>query len=781
MVSRIELEDYVMTSDPITNCACIESIPEPITERAIALRTSLSVEQWECRVRKAIDTVRILHKVRLKHRETRLGIHRCLSEVAPQVHRSTYLNWRRLHEGRPGPDWERLLDRRDPPRPTPIPEQIRSIATLLRRVQPEMSCDIARSHLVNQFGGSASLCDSSLYKLWRRAGLTNLGDPSRFERVERYAGGAALALLGAAATDTGIPVAMAKAALEAGAATAKAQAEVNEIQVEGRDAEGRFKKEYNQNVRQGVSPGKADSRWTSDERKRGLRNLKTLQVLKLTPETLSRRFLAIGMVSLITERRGFDGMEGLRANWIAAAGQVAYRPATLDKTLAQFGLLNVGGALWSEHGKQWAKKVKHWTQGGPRWLQIVRYVDISTDPYWTKRFALSGKVSRVNQLMPCLSRVAVTGGPGIPLLMETYSGAKSLKTVLLPALAATEELCESGPRLTVMDSEGFSIEILTAMMDIPDRHFVTVLKGMGAKNVKFEESSEWEPYRKRDRIRSGYVVVNGKGAPEGGLRLRAVEMERMGSSNPQTTTFVTNAKLDLLSALDVANVYLSRWPNQEGVFREGRNGAGLNHSHGYGGDYVTHVTLETKLKATEDSLVRAQQRVESARLKAEEVRALTITATAAQLPAAKQALQQMEREVRAQEKKVTVVDQKRARLATMPNKIFRRDTARENIATSLNLMVMLLIEWVLREYFGGLKMEMRTFLEFFLYPPTEVRTRATRVLHRLDSSGLPLARAEQLRGACAAVTKRKLQRDGRLLVFETVDPRLDQIPKQSTS
>jgi len=146
----------------------------------------------------------------------------------------------------------------------------------------------------------------------------------------------------------------------------------------------------------------------------------------------------MGLMPLVTERRGFAGLEGPAGKWMEVAGIYAYMPRTLDKELSELGQLGVDEAMWRAHARQWQEHAQRWAAGGPLWLRLAVYVDASLDPYWTRHFALSGKVSRVGRLMPALDRVAVTSGPGVPLVMETHAGTVSLKKRLVPLLHQVE-------------------------------------------------------------------------------------------------------------------------------------------------------------------------------------------------------------------------------------------------------------------------------------------------------------------------------------------------------
>lgn len=743
--------------------------PNLVSERAVALRRRLSAARWEEVAREALHRLDVLEGVRRYRRKTGSSLRASVRAFAPDLDWSTYLGWRRRLETRPGPAWERLIDGRVPPPRPPVGEDVAQAAIWLRRAASTLTCSAARALLMKEFEERGRVSDSSLRRIWGRAGLSVLarGDASRFERVERIAGGGGLAFIGAAALEFAGMVALAVSAQAHGRDVAAVQTDVQEERSfnEHRDRKGRFTAAYNEAWREGIPQGVADERWGTDLAKSAHVDLSQLQVLALRPETLSNRMLAIGMIPLVTDRRGFDGLDGPRARWLIAAGIHDYRPATLDKTLTELAQLQTSDALWHEYGRQWSAKAREWSAGGPKWYQVVTYVDITSDPYWTRRYALSGKVSRVGRVMPCLSRVAVMGGCGFPLFMDTRAGTTSLKATLIAALAITNNLdgVDEMSHLTIVDAEAASFELLTTLNDIPGHDFITVLKGPAARGVVLQEATAWQPYRDEDQIRAGHVVL------QGSLKLFAVEMLRPDSRHPHPTMFITSVRPDMLASHEICNAYLSRWPHQEARFKEFRNGAGLEHSHGFGGAYIVHAALPAKREAAERKVDHVKQELEDAKRRLDTASLLKKSAA----PAEKPDLQALERQAKKEITQVTramnAADKAKTELESTPDKIFQRDTGRENIATVLNLTVAMLLEWVLREYFGSTKMELRTFLEYFLYLPTEIRTRANRVLYRIDTRGLPPGKADLVHKACAEITRRKLRRDGRLLVFEPLD------------
>lgn len=756
---------------------------QPTSERVALLQRQIAPERFSREREAALKKLGIVQAVHDERDRSNDSWRKCLSRVAPGTHWSTYRGWRRRLGTRPGPEWERLVDGRVPPPRPPVSPEVRAAVCWLRRLVPDMSCPQAREHLVPEFGAQGRLSDASLHRIWRQAGLSNprAGDPGRFERIEHFSGGGALALVAAAALESGAPLAAARVALETGGANAL-KSNPSEEAIDGpRDPSGRFTADYNKAMRAGAQAGEADGRWDTDSRKRARRDLEQMQVLQFSPEILAHRLLGIGLVPMLTDRRGIDGLDGPQGAWLGVLGQWAYMPATLDRTLAELALLGVDQALWDEHGRQWAARVKAWVgPEGPAWLQVVRYIDITREPYWTARFAPCGNVERVGQNMPCLTRIITTGGPGMVLRVTNLVGAEgraSLRSGLMQALESIDG-CAVPPEegwLLVVDAEAAVYHLLTSLQELPDYRFITVLKGQIRKSARLEDSGEWELYRERDRIRSVQVVLEGGRAPAGGLRFRGVEMQREHGRHSHSTLFITSASEELADK-DVAQAYLSRWPNQEAVFRNARNGAGLDRSHGYAGELVTNVALEKRQDAAAKAVARTTLQLEKSRQFLADTQGLAERSTGEDRATASKLVQQAQKDSRHAERAAEKSREQAEALSRYPSKTFVRDTTRENIASATTMMVMLLVEWVLREYFGGLKMELRTFIEHFMFVPVTIRTTRHRARYEIQANPRNPVRTEQLRGACAEINRRRLRRDGRLLILEVVDPPQPQQP-----
>jgi hypothetical protein len=741
----------------------------------------VSNQRWERLLADALRRLEVLELVVEERKEKGRSWRKSLEAASPEVPWPTYVNWKRKHKDRKGQPWERLLDGRLPPPPPPIPDDIRLAACMIRRTDRSVNTETARGHLEAQFGEAGRISDSSLRRIWSAAGLVHESAPDAAgkvpcEEVEHFHGGGGLALLGAAEAELGTGKKLAAAVRAAGQRRAAEHGEVEDLsEPEGsRDERGRLTSVYNEWWREGVEAEQTDARWATDESKRGHRDLSKLATLKARPATLASKLLCLGVMPLLTERRGLVGLEGPAGQWLSVLGLYPYMPRTLEKELTELGLLGVDEALWQAHAQQWQEQARRWAEGGPAWLRWVVYVDATLDPYWTRHFALSGKVSRVGRVMPCLDRVTVTSGPGVPLVMETRAGTVSLKTHLVPLLRQVESWVGEGElgRLTIIDSEMATGGGLWKLDRELDRGFVTVLKGPALESAERHDVGPWQPFRDRDEVRELVVVLRGEGVPEGGFEMRGVEMRRPGSRREHPTLFVCNWDGEELPTEDVARAYLSRWPHQEQMFRNGRNGGGLERSHGYGGELVTNLAFKTKVEKASLALDRAKDHL----LDVERIRDTVAEKLAPeQHPSAGQRamLKAAKAEVAKAEQAVVKANNKLVDQCKMPRETYARDPGRDNVMTCLKLNALLLLEFVLKEYFGDLRMEWRTFIEQYLLLPVTVRTSPRRVLYQLHANERQPQRMKQLRAACDAINKRRVHREKRSLWFEVIDPAPD--------
>ena len=763
---------------------------QPVTSLAQGLRASVPEDRWASIEELARERAEVLARVLAERERSGLSWRKCVAAVDPDLDWSLFLRMRSRYAEREGPVWERLLDERTPPpAPASVPDDVRDGAIGLRMFNRSMGPGEVREMLVGRFGERGNISDASLKRIWVAAGVTYIRtgrggareEKPEPEEVVAYHGGAGLALIAAADAQLGASGSLARAVQQTGEQHADAQVLPDEDQrdarpagMESRNDKGQFTKDYNADWRTDVTPGEMDERWTTDQAKRAHRDLSSLATLKMEHSTLANKLLCMAATFLLTERRGFDGLDGPAGEWLGVFGATAYMPATLDKALTELALLDVGEAMWGDHAGRWVKQSQQWSQGGPGWLQYVAYIDASIDPHWTKKFAKAGKVSRINRVMPCTSRVAVHSGPGVGLVVESHPGTVSLKKTLLNLLERLDRIVGEGEvgRISIIDAEMATTELLSTMFLKYERGFITVLKGAIARSIDVrvnEDNGDWQPFRVRDEVREVELLLTGNKVPTETktLYLRGVEMRRKHSRHDKSTVFITNMNQEALTTTDVADAYLSRWPYQEGQFRNGRNGGGLDRTHGYGGEYVTNVALETKVEKAQRSVAWAK----AALTKAEAKRAEVVAAIESE-PEASGALQTalpaLRRDVAKAASYLAKAEQRAIKQGTMPQQIWVRDTTKDGITTCLKLHLLTLIEYVLQEYFGGTKMEVRTFIEQFVHLPVTVRTTATAVRYQIHANPRQPQRTAQLRAACDTINDRGIVRAARKLTFEVL-------------
>lgn len=154
---------------------------------------------------------------------------------------------------------------------------------------------------------------------------------------------------------------------------------------------------------------------------------------------------------------------------------------------------------------------------------------------------------------------------------------------------------------------------------------------------------------------------------------------------------------------------MSRWPHQEDLFRRGRDGAGLERSHGYGVSSVVNVAVLTKREKASEAVQRANAELRgaiSSRIDAE----LTLQDSKELLTARKSEGQQLNSrhrvslrhaqsrlsEAKKAERQATrtrtsaLMEQRKQQ--SMPNEIYVRDTALDSVTTCLKMLLLALYE-----------------------------------------------------------------------------------------
>ena len=195
----------------------------------------------------------------------------------------------------------------------------------------------------------------------------------------------------------------------------------------------------------------------------------------------------------------------------------------------------------------------------------------------------------------------------------------------------------------------------------------------------------------------------------------------------------------------------------------------MDHTHGYGGEEVTHVGFATAMEKATKTKERAAKHVERAVDSEAQARDLMESAAPSQRGAAKAGVQRAVKESSNARRRLRDAEAEWQRQSTKPKEIYVRDTTRDGIATAAKLSTHMLIEYVLKEYFGNLRMEARTFIESLVNLPVTIRRTATEVVYEVADNPRNPKLTGRLRAACANVSRRKIKVDGRTLRFRVME------------
>lgn len=745
---------------------------DPTTEYAKRVKAALTPERWDKRVIKAQSRALIVEAVLAEAGESGEVSRDAVRRHGPGLHWSTFRHCLRCHRRREGPAWERQLDLRITEPSWSVPETWKTTVLTLGHLSPQLSFDSVRETLRSMHGDEASLCDNTLRSLWQDAGLRKprYGN-GPVEKVTELHGGGGLVLLLAAELETSAVRSLSDSVLSLAGEQERGRG-IERPEDEERDDRGRFTTAYNATRHERYTSSGVDPFFHSVVEVREERDLSRLQVGGMSVETLSQRLRCILALPLVTERRGVVGLDGPMGSWLAAFSPFAYKSGSAEKTLSELKLLGAGEAMWDAHATTWGRMTGRWS-GENDWRQLVAYVDTTQDPYWTERFTASGKVSRTGRVQPCLSRVCLSAGPGVPIFIEVISGTAKLKDHLQDLLERADRLLGPGElgRVTVVDAECGNAKVLRAFSEVSERDIVTVLKGSHRRGKTLQDVGPWLPFRKRDRIRDARLLMDED------LWVRVVEMERVGSRNPTSTWFASTAGVELLTTTDVAEVYLSRWPYQEDLFRRGRDGVGLERSHGYGVSKTQNVAVLTKrekasskversnleLGAAISSHIDAQLAVDDAKDRLAERKTQGEELDGRH----KLGLRQAQDRKRCAEKHLCEIERERAKAIkeqrkqeTMPDEIYVRDTALDSIATCLKMTLLSLLEFVCQEYLGGRRITPRIFADALVGLPVRIIERQHEVIYEIEPNIRDSAMMDLLAGAFERINQRGL-RDGK--------------------
>ena len=170
-------------------------------------------------------------------------------------------------------------------------------------------------------------------------------------------------------------------------------------------------------------------------------------------ETLEPKLAMLTYAPLVSGTKGWDALRATEAAGLLPLTGFAYMPSTLSKMTSALAISGAGPRLLEAVGKNWHRVTQErWDEPG---AMAALYVDNQVKAVWSSLFTQSGKVSRLNRVMPCITNTFVHTGAGTPLMASVQSGTAPLAPRLVELVKEAEaKLDGEVRRAVVIDAEG---------------------------------------------------------------------------------------------------------------------------------------------------------------------------------------------------------------------------------------------------------------------------------------------------------------------------------------
>lgn len=785
---------------------------EPILMRNQVLQSRLSEEAFEKRVAKARKASRTM-KALERRIEGGKSLNQAIEEVLPKSRRSWAIrNWPKYRTD----GWEGLIQANRGREPN-VTQECEDVVIAARLANPRITLEamnqILQDRKVTPLPSEAVVKRIFTRADGRRRSAKKKAEPEQKEGkvVELALAGAEL-LLAAEMETKGIEGLTQEVVQRGQEALEESKGKVPKPDRERRDTKGRFTAEYNRARRR--KPGEPTAGYLRPAADKGAEKVASwARFVHEKAETVEQKVKMLVFEPLVNQNKGWNGLRAAPTQDLQEVLGYAYMPSTLAKFSSALAQADGGPRMLERVGKVWHQVAeKNWGESG---AMAALYVDNHVKPVWTSQYTQSGKVSRLNQVMPCLTTTYVHSGAGTPVVVVVKSGTASLAPKLVELVEQAEkQLGTEIGRAVVIDAEGSTFDILSGYKG--KRVIVTPLKpGQAGKvEITYRPGSYYRPYRERDELRVAQVVLHHKSTG------RSVELHALMIRRPhrESDTVLLTTGIELgMSGRELADLYYRRWPVQENAFREGA-AVKLAQHRGNCGDRVVNVAVVTELeknqfqdkaltqKLTElqaqgeervrsaeqahrvhqqaqQKLKRYRKRVDELGSSSESVRTaergraveqhhqalMEAEAAAATYFAAEQKRQQHQE---AHDKAASKTELLRERAQKLkPQQIVRRvDVSLDTVMTAVKLTAAQLIAFVLRMYLVSMPMTAETFVSRVLSIKgrREIREDQERVVF-YENPRDPEINAV-LTQACQRLNTRELHRNGKRVFYEIRPP-----------
>jgi hypothetical protein len=784
---------------------------EPKLPRLALVKSRISPESWEARVAVAKESAAIFEQVAARVAGGEL-VNQVIRAMLPASRRSwAYRHW--LPFRREG--FESLIDERVPREPK-VAKECGGLIETARRANPRVTVDEVLKFLQEQkvrVLPSPRTIQKHFARVDARTRYAEKKQRAEKEVVELpLAGGELLAAAeletGGVAALTDEVVAMAQEAVEA------SKGQVPELDVARRDEEGHFTAAYNRQRRR--KRGEVTASYLKSAQEKGEGRVPSwARYVHERRETLLPKLWMLVLAPLVSGTKGWDALRAPEAAGLEPLTGLAYMPSTLSKFTSALAISNAGPRLLARMGQLWHEVAQQrWSEAG---AMAALYVDNHAKQVWSSLFTLSGKVSNLNRVMPCITTTYVHTGAGTPLVASVQSGSAPLAPRLVQLVDEAERKLEGAVRrAVVIDAEGSTFDILEAF-EKQQRVIITPLRPSRAPGleVSYSKGSYFRPYREHDELRIGTAVLTHKASGRS-LEVGALLVRRAHREN-DTVLLTTGLSLGM-EGKALADLYFSRWPIQENFFKD-CGAVGLGEHRGNCGRMVANVAVVTELEQLEHRAKRdvekrqamlaetqtlkaallAAQRdneravrtlavrrhrldalVEAGRIDGKQLGKASVEHQRALVQAEKSALahtrarKASQHNVERLEKLNAALERMAARRAKLePRRTIRQlDVAQDTILTAAKLTAAQLISFALREYLPSMPMSPHTFVTrvFGLKGRKELSPAEEHIVF-VENPRDPEVNAA-VAAACLQLNSRKLHREGRRLRYSSEAPKL---------
>jgi hypothetical protein len=794
-------------------------VDEPTNPDLIRVKSRVTAETWQKRVAQAKADESTVKAI-LKRVAEGASLNTAIAKELPENRRSWAIRQVPAYRRR---GIEALIDARLPREPK-VSIRCREVVQKAREANPRLTTEQAL-RLLREGGVSPLPSESTIKREFskvderrkyarkkaKREDMAGVEPP--VEKVEEaaeivalpFAGGELL--MAAELEAGGITVLTEEVVLIGKRAIEASAGKVPTKDVAYRDSDGHFTSTYNRRRTRKGSEQTASYLRSAEEKAEG-RVPSWARFTHERPATIDAKLRMLVVSWMVVGSKGWDSLRAPDVAGLEALTGFAYMPSTLAKFVSALAISGAGDVMLEAVGRQWHEVAKaRWQEPG---AMAALYIDNHVKEVWSSLFTLSGKVSHLNRVMPCITTTYAHTGAGTPLVLSVQSGSAPLAPRLVQLVARAEKVLETDvQRAVVIDAEGSTFDLLESFA-AAKRVLITPLKPSRVPDLEltYSPGSYYRPYRDHDELRIAQATLlhksTGRSLEIGALLVRRAHREA------DTVLLTTGLELGM-EGRDLADLYFRRWPVQENFFKDA-GVLGLSQHRGNCGTIVSNVAVISELERMEsranrdaEALAQLTADAEQCARTAEErdredQRAQSALATrrgrlddliaqgktsgkmfAASALDHQRALVQAESCGKAAAKARAAAEKNNARRAKLetrrdelaarrarlePQRTIRKlDVAQDAILTAAKLTAVQLICFVLREYLSSLAMTPETFIQrvFTIHGRKELRMNEELVVFYENSRDPAINDA--LRDACGHLNKRALQREGRTLRF----------------